>query len=444
MPALTPADIKAVFGEPPEQAIEYLRRKGFAPSTDWHSVQAAAHARAFTVAQSAGFDVLHDIRSALIHNMQQGGTLRDFQKNLRPLLEKKGWWGKTEDGVQLGSPRRLKTIYRTNLQSAFMAARHAAFMEATATHPYWMYIAVMDGDTRESHAAMHGRVFRHDDPIWHSIIPPNGINCRCRFIALSEDDLKAEGRTVESSEGRLREVQIKTGVDKQSGEVRFETVSGIEVRGQDGRMHFFHADAGFNASPLQSHLIDQLLYDKAKRALGDLGEAAVLSAVQRVLLNPARLAGWEAFVEMARKRGKAQGSRMAFGVLPAADVEVARRQGAPVQTGLVFLSDTPLVGKKAKRHQQADNALSWAELKRLPLAFAHPAHVFWDKENQTLVYLLEAKRQGNAGFNKVSVRFNRERYAKQSIDDAVSVFWIDSTAAMPMIEGRRSQYQKLR
>ncbi|MBN0210460.1 minor capsid protein, partial [Pseudomonas aeruginosa] len=112
---------------------------------------------------------------------------------LRPTLEAKGWWGRqvvvAPDGgaevAQLGSPRRLDTIYQTNMQSAYMAGRYAAAYEARETHPYWMYVAVMDGVTRPSHAALHGKVFRWDDPIWQHITPPNGYNCRCRIVALT-------------------------------------------------------------------------------------------------------------------------------------------------------------------------------------------------------------------------------------------------------------------
>ncbi|WP_237043568.1 phage minor head protein [Pseudomonas aeruginosa] len=123
--------------------------------------------------------MLQDIRDALVENLERGETLRDFKRNLRPTLEAKGWWGRqvvvAPDGgaevAQLGSPRRLDTIYQTNMQSAYMAGRYAAAYEARETHPYWMYVAVMDGVTRASHAALHGKVFRWDDPIWQHITP---------------------------------------------------------------------------------------------------------------------------------------------------------------------------------------------------------------------------------------------------------------------------------
>ena len=49
--APAPADLRAIFGREPEEAIAYLRRKGYAITWNWHDVQAAAHARSFTVAK---------------------------------------------------------------------------------------------------------------------------------------------------------------------------------------------------------------------------------------------------------------------------------------------------------------------------------------------------------------------------------------------------------
>ncbi|MEK2642109.1 hypothetical protein AAAB92_27035 [Pseudomonas aeruginosa] len=106
----TEADLRAIFAMRPEAAIEYLERKGFAITWNWHDVDAATHARALTVAKVARLDVLQDIRDALVDNLERGGTLRDFQRNLRPILEAKGWWGRqivvAPDGGGRGRPAR--------------------------------------------------------------------------------------------------------------------------------------------------------------------------------------------------------------------------------------------------------------------------------------------------------------------------------------------------
>ena len=143
---------------------------------------------------------------------------------MTPVLKAKGWWGRQENvdketgeitSVQLGSPWRLQTIYRTNLQTAYMAGRYAEQLANVEDRPYWQYVAILDGRTRPSHRALNGKVFRYDDPFWQSFYPPNGWGCRCRVTALSEGNLRRGGLQVTNSEGRLgstmKLVSPKTG-----------------------------------------------------------------------------------------------------------------------------------------------------------------------------------------------------------------------------------------
>ena len=46
--------------------------------------------------------------------------------------------------------------------------------------PYSRYIAIEDQKSRPSHAALNGKVFKKDDPLWDTHYPPNGFGCRCR------------------------------------------------------------------------------------------------------------------------------------------------------------------------------------------------------------------------------------------------------------------------
>ncbi|HTF98670.1 MAG TPA: phage minor head protein [Cellvibrio sp.] len=265
MPMLNAADLLAMFGMEPQQAIGYLQSKGFEITWDWHEADAAIHARAFTVAKAARLDLLEDIRNALIDNFRGGKTLRDFQRELTPLLQAKGWWGKqiivdsagNAEKVQLGSPRRLATIYQTNAQSAYMSGRYRSAMAAVKTHPYWMYIAINDSRTRPSHRALNGKVFRWDDPIWQYILPPNGFNCRCRFIALTEREVKARGLNIESSEGNISFKTIDAGVNKRTGEINTSRVVVLRTTDAAGKAIVFSPDAGFSGMPMQSLLRDR-------------------------------------------------------------------------------------------------------------------------------------------------------------------------------------------
>ncbi|WP_207848895.1 MULTISPECIES: phage minor head protein [unclassified Pseudomonas] len=254
---LSPADLKAVFGLEPEKAIAYLKFKGYAVTWNWQEMLDQAHDQAFTVAKAMRLDLLSDIRAALETALQEGQTLKQFITNMQPTLEAQGWWGQQvivdSEGVgelvQLGSPRRLKTIYQTNLQSAYMAGRKAEMEQTTETHPYWMYVAILDGKTRPSHRALHGQVFRHDDPIWSAIFPPNGFNCRCRVVALTEAAVKRRGLKVVSSAGRSFTETVETGTDKRTGEIRTATVTGLRTTDAEVRAITFRTDPGFNHAP---------------------------------------------------------------------------------------------------------------------------------------------------------------------------------------------------
>lgn len=255
--APTPADLQAIFGLEPEQAIAYLKAKGYAITWNWQEMLDQAHDQAFTVAKAMRLDLLSDIRAALETALQDGQTLQQFTEQLQPVLEAQGWWGQQVivDGagnaelVQLGSPRRLKTIYQTNLQSAYMAGRKASMEDSADSHPYWRYVAILDGRTRPSHRALSGKVYRHDDPVWSAIYPPNGFNCRCRITALSDAALQRKGLQVESSAGRVQTNTVEIGVDKRTGEIRTAQVTGVRTTDAAGKPVMFRTDPGFNHAP---------------------------------------------------------------------------------------------------------------------------------------------------------------------------------------------------
>ena len=244
-------DLAEAIALPPEKAIAWFRSKGHTISWNWQEPLQEANARAFTVAKVSSLDLLSDIRKAVDQALAEGRTEKWFEKTLTPVLQRAGWWGsfKTDrsDGgemtVRLGSPARLRLIYRQNLQGAYMAGRWQEQARLARARPYLQYVAVLDQKTRDSHRALHGKVYRFDDPIWRTHYPPNGWGCRCRVRQLSEAALERRGLEVSSSEGQIV-TQVKTaGLDYETGEITRIEVSGVRI----GR-EVFWTDPGFSTN----------------------------------------------------------------------------------------------------------------------------------------------------------------------------------------------------
>ena len=108
----------------------------------------------------------------------------------------------------------MDTIYRTNMQTAFQAGR---YQQMTKPHllrnrPWWQYVAVNDISTRPTHAAMNGRIFHHSNPVWRIWYPPNGFNCRCQVVTLSDREVARDGLLTETNDptGEVLETLNKT------------------------------------------------------------------------------------------------------------------------------------------------------------------------------------------------------------------------------------------
>lgn len=186
------------FTLPPAEAIAYFKAKGLKVTFDWRDMLGAEHASAFTVAKMADLDLLADVKASLEDAIEQGLSFDSWRDTIVPLLQQKGWWGRqavtdplTGETIvaQLGSPGRLKTIFRTNVQSAYAAGQWEQIQAQADVAEYLMYDAVDDHRTRPQHAAWDGTVLPVTHEWWATHYPPNGWNCRCGVIQLSAEDL---------------------------------------------------------------------------------------------------------------------------------------------------------------------------------------------------------------------------------------------------------------
>ena len=199
---------------PPKEALEYFRAKGWKVGFDHRDVWRQEHAYAFTVAKAMELDVLQTIRGEVDKALAEGRTLRQFQRDLEPMLQRQGWWGVKElrdpvtgelRPVQLGSPRRLRTIYRANLRTARAAGQWERAQRNLRTHPYLVYRLGPSREHREQHVAWDGLVLPADDPWWNTHMPPNGWGCKCRVRQVSRREAARLGGPVEAPKVTTRE-----------------------------------------------------------------------------------------------------------------------------------------------------------------------------------------------------------------------------------------------
>lgn len=250
------AELKTLFKLAPSLAIKYFKNKNNKFTWDWYELWQDAHKKSFTVAKVMREDILKDIRSALDKALEEGKTFKDFSKELKPTLQKRGWWSEqiiidtqgNAEKIQLGSMYRLKTIYSVNMQTAYQTGRYKTQMDNVDNRPYWEYVAVMDSATRPEHAMLNGLVYRYDDPFWKSFYPPNGWRCRCRVNALSERNITKKKIKPYSSNGTLSEQMAL--VSKKSGEYKPVTVYTDPLTGKR-----ISPDVGWSHNPA-SALVD--------------------------------------------------------------------------------------------------------------------------------------------------------------------------------------------
>jgi SPP1 gp7 family putative phage head morphogenesis protein len=167
--------------------------------------------------------LLSDMRDAVDKAIAEGLTFQQFRASIEPTLVEKGWWGKAEmvdpltqkkKLVQLGSPRRLQIIFRTNMQQAYAAGDWKQIEETADDAPYVMYDAIDDNRTRPLHRKWSGTILRYDDPWWNTHSPPCGYNCRCGKIQLSQQEIQSRGLSVAGAaptDGDREYVNQRTG-----------------------------------------------------------------------------------------------------------------------------------------------------------------------------------------------------------------------------------------
>lgn len=248
---------------PPKEAIEFFRQKGYLIGFTWEDVWQEENQAAFTVAKAMQIDLLIDIRAAVDEALAGGLPFSDFRKNIKPVLLQKGWWGKADvedpltgeiKNVQLGSTRRLKVIYDTNLRTAHSEGQWERIQSAKESFPYLQYDGNNSEHPRLEHSGWDGLVLPADDPFWQSHMPVKAWGCKCRVIQMNAGMLERRG--IEVSQAPI--VPKYKYTNKRTGEVQ------DIPKGVDPAFNYPPGGRQENLNKMLEEKIDRLPVDLAK------------------------------------------------------------------------------------------------------------------------------------------------------------------------------------
>lgn len=162
------------FDVPPQEAIDFFKRKKVLSAKDFYKLDGEAKQGAFAIANVYQTDVTEALQNELIDALQTGRTQEQVIKNLKSIL--------AGAGHKELSTHHLETVFRTTTQMAYGVGRRIAQEEAAAYLPIWEYSAVGDDRTRPSHMALDGVQFPANHTFWNKYYPPWDFRCRCTVI----------------------------------------------------------------------------------------------------------------------------------------------------------------------------------------------------------------------------------------------------------------------
>jgi hypothetical protein len=233
---------------PPPEASRFFRNKGLRPSFGFEDVEPEEHAVAFAVAKMGEVDLLEAARAEVQKALDEGLPFEAFQKSWRNNPKLSEWWGKKEMAdpltgelveAQLGSPKRLKTIYRANLASARAAGQWERIERTKAMLPFLEYRLGPSERHRPHHEAKAGMILPVDSAFWDEWMPPNGWGCKCwvrqltrreaerRGIATTPDIPDMKYRNPRTGSVAIVPQGIDPGWQRNPGKLRLQAVEGM-------------------------------------------------------------------------------------------------------------------------------------------------------------------------------------------------------------------------
>lgn len=180
---------------PPQEAADWWRERAVMSAAEWSAATKDAKRRAFGAARLSTLREAQRVHALIQQALDEGTGLDGFLEAL--------------DGhLKAGGLSYLEMVYRTNIATAHSVGRYRQQVRPATLErrPIWQLLTVGDSRVRDEHRPMHGRAWPADHAIWRIWYPPNGYNDRCRVRALTHDEVREQGISVEDAMPEIEQV----------------------------------------------------------------------------------------------------------------------------------------------------------------------------------------------------------------------------------------------
>jgi SPP1 gp7 family putative phage head morphogenesis protein len=195
LPVAKPEFAEVLQGVGVDRAVEYLKSLPVVTQQEWRQLMRGAGQQAFTAAGVESKAATEALRNLVAKALGEGWSEQEFNDAATELLKK----FETEAGA-------LRTLWNTTTANAMAKGREEELNspEVMAIVGYRLYDAILDLRTRWNHAELDGGIAPGDWPGWLRYAPPNGYNCRCTLIGITDVRAKtmlSEGLYFDLTEG---------------------------------------------------------------------------------------------------------------------------------------------------------------------------------------------------------------------------------------------------
>ena len=208
-------DVPFLPDVPFEEALDDILDRYSEAVVGWEAARDAWEQGAFATARGATVRINGRIQAILGRAILEGTDQGLAERRIIAALSSGAPVGEL-DG--LGYTRAYaETVFRTAVASAYSAGRKEMARSSAVRRSVtaWRFVTAHDVDVRDNHKAAENLVAHFDDPVWLTLSPPLGYQCRCSLELVPTATAKRLGAV--SADGEPRPVAIPPGAAPDPG-----------------------------------------------------------------------------------------------------------------------------------------------------------------------------------------------------------------------------------